>query len=395
MFTASTGSIVLVHGTGVRLKSFQATYEIARSLAASCGLPQQFVPCAWGDPLGVEFEGKSLPDPPSKRARELEEDEEAQWNWLLGDPFFELVLLGIPSKSIAHAESPSQMPDWERLWKRIESYEATLELQLLLQREGLKSLWRPAWSAVIDADSARAAFEASVGELPEACRALARCAVARVHVEAAANHVSGPSARLREKLVERLLLDWGQQVHGIADFFLGLIQRSGTRFIRNRRELIQGAATLAIGDVLLYQSNGSVVRSFIRAKIECAPPPVTLIGHSLGGIACVDLLALPHPPAVTNLVTIGSQGSFFTEIGALQALKQGARLPDTFPRWLNIFDRSDFLSFVCARIFPQVLDLEIPSGQPFPESHSAYFSNELVWTAIRSFVGEGAGCRQS
>ena len=64
------GSIVLVHGTGVRLKSYQAIYQSAKNLAASCGLPQQFVPCAWGDPLGVDFEGKSLPDPLSNRASE-------------------------------------------------------------------------------------------------------------------------------------------------------------------------------------------------------------------------------------------------------------------------------------------------------------------------------------
>jgi hypothetical protein len=182
MPTESPGSIVFVHGTGVRLKSYQAMYETAKTLAASCGLTQQFVPCAWGDPLGVEFEGKSLPDPPSKRARELAEDDEARWNWLLGDPFFELVLLGIPNKPIPHPESPSQRPDWEKLWKRIEVYEATLELQLLLQRGGLRSLWRPAWSTVIEAEAARAAFEASVGELPEACRALARCAVSQLHV---------------------------------------------------------------------------------------------------------------------------------------------------------------------------------------------------------------------
>ena len=191
----------------------------------------------------------------------------------------------------------------------------------LARAGGLWSLWHRAWSAVRETEAARAAFEASVGELPEACRALARCAVAQLHVEAVTNNIGGPSAHLREKLVERLLLDWGQQVHGIADFFLGLIQRSGTRFIRNRRELVHETATFAIGDVLLYQAKGDAVRSFIRAKIETATPPVTLIGHSLGGIACVDLLALPHPPAVANLVTVGSQSSFFNEIGALQALK--------------------------------------------------------------------------
>ena len=360
----------------------------------SCGLSQEFVACAWGDPLGVEFEGKSLPPQNAARTRTQPfDDEDARWTWLLGDPFIELVLLSMPDKSAVNVGSPSQMPAWQQLWKRIAAYEVTLELQLLLERGGLVDVWHRSWSTVINSHVAQAAFEASTGELPEASRALARCAVAQLHIDAVTSNLSGPNARVREKIVERLLVDWGQQVYGITDIFLGVIKQSGTRFLRNRRHLLCETAALVIGDILLYQSKGDLIRKFIRTKIENAASPVTLIGHSLGGVACADLLALPNPPAVSHFITAGSQSSFFTEIGASHAFKLGDGLPDGFPPWLNIYDENDFLSFCCEPIFPQACDQEIPSGHPFPDSHSAYFSSEVFWTEIRSFIAAGTRCR--
>ena len=38
--------------------------------------------------------------------------------------------------------------------------------------------------------------------------------------------------------------------------------------------------------------------------------------------------------------------------GELASLQAPAALPDEFPPWLNLFDRSDFLSFVAERLFP-------------------------------------------
>ena len=49
---------------------------------------------------------------------------------------------------------------------------------------------------------------------------------------------------------------------------------------------------LMAGDILLYQSRGHDIRAFIEEKLQHAEPPVTIVAHSLGGIACVDLLVL-------------------------------------------------------------------------------------------------------
>jgi hypothetical protein len=356
-------------------------------------LKQAFVPCAWGDPIGIEFEGKSMPDPPTAEQIEKQEDEFARWNWLLDDPLFELSTLTIRDNSSQNdaPARPDEQPPWEKLWNEIEGYQPGVELRLLLERGGLSDAWIAAWSAtVLESDIPRKAFEASAHELPEACRALARSIVAQLHGVATSRNRPGPSAMLRAKLVDQLLIDWNQQVLGLSDFFFNLVKRAGTRFVRTRRNAFNEAAAFPIGDVLLYQTHGETIRDFIRGKIEVAAPPVTVVAHSLGGIACVDLLASAKPPPVGHLVTLGSQSPFLYEIGALSSLKPGTGLPEDFPPWLNIFDRNDFLSFLAGRLFPEVTDKEVTSGQPFPDSHSAYFGNEAVWSAIHAFIAAPA-----
>jgi hypothetical protein len=196
----------------------------------------------------------------------------------------------------------------------------------------------------------------------------------------------GPNRALRDALVLRLLDDWHQVVYARSRFFTKLFERAATRILRRHRNEFTDSAALPIGDILLYQSHGVAIREFIRNKIMNASPPVTVVAHSLGGIACFDLLALPDPPPVARMVTVGSQSSFLYEIGALVSLQPPQQLPSGFPPWLNVYDRNDFLSYVAARLFTGVKDLEVESGQAFPASHSAYFGSDEVWTAIRDFV---------
>ena len=125
------------------------------------------------------------------------------------------------------------------------------------------------------------------------------------------------------------------EIRAICDDLLfvctGIFKRAATGALRKHREGVSRAAALPIGDILLHQSRGGDVRRFIRAKIEQATPPVTLIAHSLGGIASVDLLALPNPPKVERLVTAGSQSPLLYELGALFSLQPPQPLPDYFP----------------------------------------------------------------
>ena len=384
----SQGTILFVHGTGVRLKSYREGFDDAAARAQQAGIAAPLVACAWGDPLGVEFEGLSLPDPPSEAQLKRDGEDFAQWSWLFADPLFELDKLTI--RAAPDAQQPRPRPGakspWQALWGAISAYQPSDDLTQLLRRGGLEPLWAPAWSAVIVlSDIPPLAFERSAHELPEASQALARALVAQLHVEALARSLPGPSRTLRELLVKQLLTDWKQKVLARSGFFASMFKRLATSALRRHRNDFSDAAALPLGDILLYQSRGQEIRDFIRGKIGKAQGPVTLLAHSLGGIACFDLLAMPDPPPVARLITVGSQSPFFYELGALTSLKPPQRLPQGFPPWLNVFDRNDFLSYFAGRLFEEAKDMEVDSGQPFPDSHSAYFSNDEVWGAVRDF----------
>jgi len=384
------GSIVFVHGTGVRLEGYRSGFAQAKGRAAKAGIAAGFIDCAWGDPLGVRFSGKSLPDAPSEKQLAREGEEFARWSWLLEDPLFELDKLTLRDLSVASdaALPPGVDAPWLQRWKQIAAYRPSTELELLLERAGIvAATWDAAWAAVIVTNAiAPLAFERSAHELPEAGAALARALVAQLHVESVRAGRPGPSSDLRNSLVDRLLIDWHFVVLAPGGFFIDMLKRTATTLLKQHRSDLSALAAPLIGDVLLYQTHGEKIRRFIRGKIESAEPPVSLVAHSLGGIACVDLLAMADPPQVERLVTVGSQSPLLYEIGALASLKNGAPLPEGFPRWLNVFDRNDMLSYVVHRLFEQATDFEARSGQPFPDSHSAYFGNDLVWSEIRDFI---------
>lgn len=164
------------------------------------------------------------------------------------------------------------------------------------------------------------------------------------------------------------------------------------------------------GDILLYQAKGRAIRQAIsnqvRSIIEKGCGPVVLLGHSLGGIASFEMLVehlrLPvadRPWAISDLpllITVGSQAPFLFEINALQTFEvpfeagrgNADALPVGFPAWLNLYDPRDLLSFVASPVFPgaRIFDQDIHSGQPFPHSHGAYWTNQATWAAIKRHI---------
>ncbi|WP_295434556.1 hypothetical protein [uncultured Thiodictyon sp.] len=117
------GTIVFVHGTGVRLKDYCRGFAQAQRVATKAGVAETFVECAWGDPLGVAFGGKSLPDPASAARIADAEADFARWNWLFRDPLFELDQLRIRDPGAPRPiPTPGRRPEWLSQWERIADY---------------------------------------------------------------------------------------------------------------------------------------------------------------------------------------------------------------------------------------------------------------------------------
>ena len=136
---------------------------------------------------------------------------------------------------------------------------------------------------------------------------------------------------------------------------LWLAEIGGTPLIRKQKGKVSDGAALFAGDILLYQARGDRIRAAVRKQVERAAredPPVALLGHSLGGIACVDLLVYENIPEVRLLVTVGSQAPILYELNALPSLAYGDPLPEHFVRrWLNVYDPRDFLSYKTDGVF--------------------------------------------
>lgn len=96
----------------------------------------------------------------------------------------------------------------------------------LLTCAGRGGIWEPARTRILSDKVTERAFAASAHEPQEAFRALARALVAQLHVEAVSRSRPTLSAVHREKLVQRLLIDWKQQVFGISDRFLKFVARA-------------------------------------------------------------------------------------------------------------------------------------------------------------------------
>ncbi|MHC5719534.1 MAG: hypothetical protein ACYTX0_47690, partial [Nostoc sp.] len=140
---------------------------------------------------------------------------------------------------------------------------------------------------------------------------------------------------MRDNVVELLTLALGEAELGLGGWLLKpLIELAlpmGTNYVRgNRLELTDKISPMP-GDILLYQTRGEKIRAFIQQQIAQAEPPVVLLAHSLGGIACVDLLVQQQLSQVELLVTVGSQAPFLYEINALYSLEYGQLLPEHFP----------------------------------------------------------------
>ncbi|NEP60470.1 MAG: hypothetical protein F6K31_26285 [Symploca sp. SIO2G7] len=386
-------TVVFIHGTGVRQPQYDQTLrQIEQRLQEQ--LPDlQVAPCFWGEDFGAKLHSLGASIPLYDTTLALGEEEEQQdvvlWEQLYRNPLYELQLLSVKPRDEGAANPWEESPG-EQLQSRLESLTPSEPLQAKFEEAGIAEVFESARQSIINSQAYYQAMVRAAEPLGEYCDALSRGIVAQAMVYCEEQSQYPPvltDAQLRDEVVQLLSSALGDGDLGIGGWIgsklLQLAMPTVTAQIKQKRGAITSTVSPMSGDILLYLSRGEGIRSFIRETIEQVESPVVLLAHSLGGIACVDLLVQECLPQVQLLVTVGSQAPFLYEINALHSLKYGESLPDYFPDWLNIYDLRDFLSYIGANVFPnKVQDILVDNQQPFVRSHSAYWTNPSTWKAI-------------
>ena len=387
-------SVVFVHGTGVREKSYDKTLATVSSELAKVRPKAQVRGCFWGREAGafLALDGVSIPGyTESGGGREGDEDV-AVWGVLYRDPGYELRLLGL--RSAVPYEGRGHSPA-EKLMGVLSGYVPSPQVRDAFREHGLDGALDRAVRTVAESPELRDAAVTADEDGYEHRHAFARAVVAATVADAADQAADSMNGLQREALLSLIsseLHTQGRTLKGkLAKAAAAPALRALTWQGRRRRGKHNDSLVLpAVGDILRYQARGDSLRRLIKRTIDHAPgDAVTVIAHSLGGVACVDLMVQEEIERVDQLITVGSQAPFFYEAGALVSLEHPQSLPGHFPRrWLNVYDRRDLLSFRAAPVFPAVAtDHEVDNRQPFPFAHSAYWSNPQVWSAVGTWLG--------
>ncbi|MBC2903814.1 hypothetical protein [Streptomyces cupreus] len=400
-------TLLFVHGTGVRRP---ACTEMLTLLRATMPGHTRVEECYWGDCFGVPdgVGTAALPgaepvetyaDAQSVPTDDLDDDDRAALTWglLYENPL--TPLRRTEDSAFGGMVADRTGPQVARRLKALAA-EPPEALAALLDDARVKEEFAASVTAVLDSTEGQEAVALGLrpGELPSA---LATAVIA--HLLGVAQHRGTPvlwSTGQRDEAVRAITTALGGVPRSALDRAAlraswWTARRFGVlgRVEKNRAELMTGVHP-KLGDVLKYLARGHRLRAFIRdrlAELGPADGPVVLLGHSLGGIAAVDLLIEEEAGGVDHLVTVGTQAAHLHEIGALPSLDPGKPLPEHFPAWTNFYDKRDLLGFAAAAVFPRrVDDIEINTNEPFPAAHSAYFAHPGFQRRLAGILRDGA-----
>lgn len=419
-------SILYIHGTGVREPDYSKTYAVIEKQIRQRLLGWRPEGCYWGEQCGVKFhrDGHSIPDYGTARGVGDATNEEDRalilWQLLYNDPCYELFLVqstdaGAKSSASFDRAPDSPQADRNKLMDELVGFRPSNELSVLIEEQDLAPFWTQAWRRILTSRPFRAAALNLQVKPNELIAIVARAATAQAILLAEAGGLPVPDGDARDALVKRVIEDLHGDTRSIGSALsavAGLVERArvgavavgvgagyylsrrmATYAAERRRGVLSDKAAPGAGDILLYQTRGKKLRRFIRDRIAEISGDVILLAHSLGGIACVDLLIQERPANVTGLITAGSQAPLLYEMDCLKTLRACQPLPAHFPLWLNLYDPHDFLSYKGSEVFKvgedfdkRITDAEIESKQPFPKSHSAYWKTPKTWDEIAEFV---------
>ena len=376
-------TVIFVHGISVREPVLSQTFtQIKGKLQEE--LPNlTVVSSAWGDSLGARLnaDGASIPlyDSTRNDNQAIQPDENIiRWAQLYQDPLYELRLLSLKTPE-ERDFTPGQEEPNEKLDRRVQQFEPSDELQAKLKECGIADVFAKARQNVIESPAYREALDTISDTLTEYRDAIARAIIAESIAICEEQEEFAPilnDSALREDVVISLSSEIYYAEAAIGDWLkeqlAKLLQPPATGYLKRKRGVISDVTYPAVGDILLYQGRGQKIRDLIFSYIKDAEPPVVLLAHSLGGIACVDLLVeqiLKEEEVIQKvelLITVGSQAPYFYEVNALQSLEfnsdRNQRLPKGFPEWLNIYDLQDLLSYIGGNIFHRVQDILVDNN---------------------------------
>lgn len=390
-------SIVFVHGTGVREDSYNSTFATVRTELHRIQPGWEVRGCLWGPSQGARFIPGDTPIPgyaDSGGGRQAVERDAsiAEWSVLYDDPGYELRLLGLrpaPKRGVVRGVPPTK-----GFLITVQEYRPSSELLDRLDRHGLRADFTTALSSVADSPELRDAGNTVDQNGYEHRHAVAKAVVAATLAAAQARGANALAGPARDALLAALSTELSGGSRALTGKVGQAVKtsalRAATRWTVGRRGALSDSALPMVGDILRYQARGDGIRQLIRRTVENTPgDKITLLAHSLGGVACVDLLAMERLDRVDQLITVGSQAALLYACGALTGLEHPESLPVHFSAaWLNIHDPWDLLSYTAAEVFKdRVYEVEVSNGQPFPQAHSAYWSNTEVWSAVREWLG--------
>ncbi|MBW4506471.1 MAG: hypothetical protein KME64_08180 [Scytonematopsis contorta HA4267-MV1] len=394
----SMATIIFVHGTGNRKEAYVQAFRTIESALSQRKSTAKLIPCLWGEVLGTKLNarGASIPnynDTKGGANSQNEIDFIKLWQELYKDPWYEIRLLSFKplpqSSTVSKKIAPSQ-----EIANQVNELKNSSLLLSKFEELGITEEFYSAIDELTTTTAYARLLERATRPLEDEYIAISRAIVAQTIFlckEKDKYKAIIYDADLRDEIVNDINneLTSGAERGIVTDFVKSqvthFVKYKGTQKIERERGALTDSFYPFAGDILFYQAKGKKIRDFIYEEMKNAEPPVVLLGHSLGGIACFELLIERQLPQVELLITVGSQAPFLYEIDSLQTLAYGEPLPERFPKWLNIYDLRDILSYLgnVPGIFPgKVTDVRVDNKQPFPESHGAYWYTKETWDEI-------------
>ncbi|WP_030167929.1 MULTISPECIES: hypothetical protein [Actinomycetes] len=394
-------TIVFVHGTGVRGTGYSRVLESFQKNISVRAANVEVVPCEWGRHLGTSFAfgGASIPGRDDHRLAQRRVDTEpdadtaARFAVLTAYPLHDLQFLALLTMNRTGSPlMPPGVPAFpEEITAKLLALPGTGTLVRELNDRVLLPHFMVALTQIRDAPAAQEAIQHATESEDKArvATALAEGIIAATlrqagRAEGIGVPLHGDSFAHLAGLIEDRL-GYAQLGAGdrIAELATQVVIRAGSWAFDRWRQPISDGAQPMLGDVVWYLTRGAQLRSVIGRIAAQVDDDVILVGHSLGGIACLDLMLMTSIPSVRTLVTVGSQGPLLYELDSLPGLQVGAEIPTTLPRWVNYYDRRDALSYLAANVFSgRAEDVQLDNGRHMPDSHSAYFDNQAFYDSL-------------